>query len=80
MTIDIDEEKLDLLRAYNRNYYHTHKQESDCEFCGKTYSSKSALVRHQQRNLKCQIQQLRNKTQGEASTTETNKIKHKNKY
>ena len=71
MTTNSDEEKLELLRAYNRAYYHAHKQESDCEFCGKTYSSKSALVRHQQRNLKCQIQQLRNKTQEGSPTSKS---------
>ena len=69
MTTTEDEEKLklDLLRAYNRVYYHTHKQASDCEHCGKTYTSKSALTRHQQRNLKCQILQLKSKTQKEAT-------------
>ena len=75
MTTNIDEEKLDIIRAYNRNYYHAHKQDSDCEFCGKTYSSKSALVRHQQRNLKCQIQQLRNKTQEGPPTRKSTKQK-----
>ena len=63
--------RLDLLRAYNRVYYHTHKQASDCEHCGKTYSSKSALTRHQQRNLKCQILQLKSKTREEAPAKTT---------
>ena len=35
------------LRRYNRDYYHAHKKASECEHCKKTFSSVSALRRHQ---------------------------------
>ena len=45
------------LRKYNRDYYHAHKKESECEHCKKTFSSVSALRRHQAKNLKCKLLQ-----------------------
>ncbi len=35
------------LRKYNRDYDHAHKKASECERCKKTFSSVSALRRHQ---------------------------------
>ena len=43
------------IRKYNQYYYHAHKQAPTCEHCKKTYSSVSALRRHQLRNIKCQL-------------------------
>ncbi len=45
------------LRKYNRDYYHAHKKASECERCKKTFSSASALRRHQAKNLKCKLLQ-----------------------
>ena len=45
------------LRRYNRHYYHVHKKASECEHCKKTFSSVSALRRHQANNLKCKLMQ-----------------------
>ncbi len=45
------------LRRYNREYYHAHKQASECEHCKKVFSSVSALRRHQVKNLKCKLLQ-----------------------
>ncbi|MFM7990350.1 MAG: hypothetical protein ACKPKO_64645 [Candidatus Fonsibacter sp.] len=43
---------------YNRDYYHAHKKASDCEDCKNTFSSVSALRRHQgQKHLKCKLLQ-----------------------
>ncbi len=39
--------RIEELRKYNRDYYHAHKKASDCEHCKKTFSSVSALRRHQ---------------------------------
>ena len=47
--------KLNRTRTCNRDYYHARKQASICEHCKKTYSSVSALRRHQLRNIKCQL-------------------------
>ena len=54
------QQKLEHVRKYNRDYYHAHKKASECEHCKKTYSSVSALRRHQVRNIKCQLLHERN--------------------
>jgi hypothetical protein len=46
---------IDALRKYHREYYHTYKQERECEHCKVKFSSQSALVRHQRRNQKCAL-------------------------
>ena len=46
---------IDALRKYHREYYHTCKQECECEHCKVKFSSQSALVRHQRRNQKCAL-------------------------
>ena len=51
------QQKLAELRRYNREYYHAHKKASECEHCKKTFSSVSALRRHQVKNLKCKLLQ-----------------------
>ena len=51
------QKRIDELRKYNRDYYHAHKKASDCEHCKKTFSSVSALRRHQGKNLKCKLLQ-----------------------
>jgi len=44
------------VRTYNRNYYHEKtKKQLTCEHCGATLSSQSALNRHQERSVKCQL-------------------------
>ena len=53
----IQKQKLEELRKYNRDYYHAHKKASECEHCKKTFSSISALRRHQGKNLKCKLLQ-----------------------
>ena len=53
----IQQQKLEELRKYNRDYYHAHKKASECEHCKKTFSSISALRRHQGKNLKCKLLQ-----------------------
>ena len=53
----IQKQKLEELRKYNRDYYHAHKKASECEHCKKTFSSVSALRRHQGKNLKCKLLQ-----------------------
>ena len=54
----IQQQKLEELRKYNRDYYyHAHKKASECEHCKKTFSSVSALRRHQGKNLKCKLLQ-----------------------
>ena len=45
------------LRRYNRDYYHAHNKASECEHCKKTFSSVSALRRHQGKNLKRKLLQ-----------------------
>jgi tRNA nucleotidyltransferase/poly(A) polymerase len=60
---DTEAAKRDNLRKYNREYYHAHKKESDCQYCSKTFSSLRALRRHQGRNLKCQLTQARQELQ-----------------
>ena len=40
------QQKLTELRRYNREYYHAHKNASECEHCKKTFSSVSTLRRH----------------------------------
>ncbi|MFM7984937.1 MAG: hypothetical protein ACKPKO_37010, partial [Candidatus Fonsibacter sp.] len=39
--------RIDELRKYSRDYYHAHKKASECEHNKKTFSSVSALRRHQ---------------------------------
>ena len=51
------QKRIEELRKYNRDYYHAHKKASDCEHCKKTFSSVSALRRHQGKNLKCKLLQ-----------------------
>ena len=41
------QKRIEELRKYNRDYYHANKKASDCEHCKKTFSSVSALRRHQ---------------------------------
>jgi hypothetical protein len=53
----IQKQKLEELRKYNRDYYHAHKKASECEHCKKTFSSVSALRRHQGKNLNCKLLQ-----------------------
>ena len=53
----IQKQKLEEFRKYNRDYYHAHKKASECEHCKKTFSSVSALRRHQAKNLKCKLLQ-----------------------
>ena len=45
------------LRRYNRDYDHAHKKASECVHCEKTFSSVSALRRHQAKNLKRKLLQ-----------------------
>ena len=53
----IQQHKLAELRRYNRDYYHAHRKASECDHCKKTFSSVSALRRHQVNNLKCKLLQ-----------------------
>ncbi len=54
----VKQQKIEDLRKYNRDYYHAHKKESECEHCKKTFSIVSALRRHQEKkNLKCKLLQ-----------------------
>ena len=54
----IQQHKLAELRRYNRDYYHAHnKKASEREHCKKTFSSVSALRRHQAKNPKCKLLQ-----------------------
>ncbi len=41
------QKRIEELRKYNRDYYHAHKKASECEHCKKTFSSVSALRRHE---------------------------------
>ncbi|MFM7985244.1 MAG: hypothetical protein ACKPKO_38590, partial [Candidatus Fonsibacter sp.] len=41
------QKRIEELRKYNRDNYHAHKKASECEHCKKTFSSVSALRRHQ---------------------------------
>ena len=47
------QKRIEELRKYNRDYYHAHKKASESERCKKTFSSVSALRRHQVRNIRC---------------------------
>ena len=51
------QQKLEHVKKYNRDYYYAHKKASDCEHCKKTFSSISALMRHQSKNLKRKLLQ-----------------------
>ena len=51
------QKRIEELRKYNRDYYRAHKKASECEHCKKTFSSVSALRRHQGKNLKCKLLQ-----------------------
>jgi len=53
----IQQHKLAEFRRYNRDYYHAHKKASECEHRKKTFSSVSALRRHQGKHLKCKLLQ-----------------------
>lgn len=55
----IDLTRQDMLRAYNRVWYHMHKTNEQCEHCGKTFVNRSSLTRHQRRNLKCNLIRVR---------------------
>jgi uncharacterized Zn-finger protein len=68
---DLELTRQDIVRAYNRIYYHTHKKPTVCEYCQKTFCNKSALTRHQKRNLKCQIKQLLHQQSPKGETQET---------
>ena len=50
---------VDALRKYHREYYHTNKQECECEHCHSKFTSESALVRHQRSGQKCLLQRTR---------------------
>ena len=50
---------VDALRKYHREYYHSSKQERECEHCHSKFSSESALVRHQRSAQKCLLQRAR---------------------
>ena len=50
----IQQQKLAELRRYNRDYYHAHKKASECEHCKKSFSSVSALRRHQSKKPQVQ--------------------------
>ena len=50
---------VDALRKYHREYYHTNKQECECEHYHSKFSSESALVRHQRSAQKCLLQRAR---------------------
>ena len=51
------QKRIEELRKYNRDYYHAHKKASECEHCKKTFSSVSALRRHQGKSLTCKLLQ-----------------------
>ncbi|MFM7986542.1 MAG: hypothetical protein ACKPKO_45235 [Candidatus Fonsibacter sp.] len=51
------QKRIEELNKYNRDYYHAHKKASECEHCKKTFSSVSALRRHQRNNLTCKLLQ-----------------------
>ena len=50
---------VDALRKYHREYYHSNKQECECEHCRSKFSSDSALARHQRSAQKCLLQRAR---------------------
>ena len=50
---------VDALRKYHREYYHSNKQECECEHCHSKFTSESALVRHQRSGQKCLLQRAR---------------------
>ena len=52
----IQQHKLVELRRYNREYYNAYKKKF-CEHCKKTFSSVSALRRHQVQNLRRKLLQ-----------------------
>ena len=47
---------VDALRKYHREYYHSNKQECECEHRHSKFSSESALVRHQRSTQKSLLQ------------------------
>ena len=51
------QQKVAELRRYNRDYYHANKNASECEHCKKTFSSVSAIRRHQAKTIKCKLLQ-----------------------
>ena len=53
----IQQHKLAELRRYNRDYDHAQRKSSEWEHCKKTFSSVSALRRHQAKNLRCKLLQ-----------------------
>ena len=50
---------IDSLRKYHREYYHSNKQECECEHCKCKFTSESALVRHQRSGQNCLLQRAR---------------------
>ena len=50
---------VDALRKYHREYYHSNKQECECEHCHSKFSSESALARRQRSAQKCLLQRAR---------------------
>ena len=50
---------VDALRKHHREYYHSNKQECECEHCHSKFTSESALVRHQRSGQKCLLQRAR---------------------
>ena len=51
--------KKQMSKEYMRQYYHDHKGENTCEFCGNIYMSKSGVVKHQRGSTKCFVKQLK---------------------
>ena len=51
--------KKQMSKEYMRQYYHDHKGENTCEFCGNIYMSESSVVKHQRRSTKCFGKQLK---------------------
>jgi uncharacterized C2H2 Zn-finger protein len=57
MTDDNDTDSKDAKRrAYHRQYYHEKKTPEQCPHCERMFSSRSALLRHTRRNMKCALQ------------------------
>ena len=59
-------------KEYSREWYHKHKTDHVCEWCGKTYICKSGLIKHQKRSTKCFVAHMKKEWQdshGEAPMT-----------
>ncbi|MFM7988403.1 MAG: hypothetical protein ACKPKO_54735 [Candidatus Fonsibacter sp.] len=51
-----EQNKVEELKKYNRDYDHAHKKASECEHCKNTFSSVSAFGRHQAKQKKTEVQ------------------------